>query len=196
MKFSLLFSIFCFIPTIFSAQIIEFYKEYITIEIHNGYVEINGVYQLRNPGNSTQEMKLYYPFPIDSMYGEVSDAYAFERMGDTTITRLIAQNEKGAMVDLKVAPMLAKTLYIGYTQKLLSNKSEYILTSTKKWKKPLESSEFELIVPFSYTIDSMTYHPFDTAVSGNKTHYFVRKINFMPEKNFVVWFKNGFGRNK
>ena len=196
MKFSLFLSVFCFIPTIISAQILEFNKEYITIEIHDGYVEIDGVYQLRNPSNSNQEMKLYYPFPMDSLYGEVSNTYAFERIGDTTINSLITQNEKGAIVNLSMAPMSGKTLYIGYTQQLLGNKSEYILTSTNKWKKPLESSEFELIVPLSYKIDSMNYHPYDTAELGNKTHYFVRKINFMPEKNFIVWFKNNLSKAK
>lgn len=186
--FALLFILFIFSIT-GNAQIADFYKEYITIEIKKSSVEINGVYQLRNPEEIDLEMNLHYPFPLDSMYGKVRNLYAFERLNDSVINRLGGQNEKGAMVELKIPAKSEKTLYIGYTQELLGNKAEYILTTTKKWKKPLESSEFELILPAGTKIDDVTYKAINRLATNNKLHYYFRETNFMPQVNFKVWFQ-------
>jgi len=180
---------FCYAPIMVPAQILDFYKEYITIEIRRGSVEINGVYQLRNNEGFDQKMILSYPFPLDSLYVEVSHVYAFETVNDSTVNRLIAKSEKGAMVGINVAAGSEKTLYIGYIQKLKGNKAEYILTTTKKWNKPLERSQLELIVPVDYLVEHISYQPVDTIVSEGKIHYFIQKSNFMPERNLVVWFK-------
>ena len=180
---------FCCAPLIVSAQIPDFYKEYVTMEIRRGSVEINGIYQLRNNEDFDQKIVLSYPFPLDSMYGEVSHVYAFETVNDSTVNRLMAKSEKGAMVGISVAAGSEKTLYIGYVQKLKGNKAEYILTTTKKWNKPLESSQLELIVPVDYLVEHISYQPVDTIVSDDKIHYFIQKRNFMPEWNLIVWFR-------
>jgi len=180
----------CFSSISLSAQIPDFYKEYITIEIHDGSIEINGVYQLRNTEGFPQKINLFYPFPIGSMYGEASGVYAFETANDSTVNKLTRTGKKGSMIALEIPAKSEKTIYIGYVQKLFGNKAEYILTTTKKWGKPLESSQIELIVPLDFEVDSISYQAADTMISEGKLHYFVHKINFMPEKNFVVWFSS------
>ena len=171
-----------------TAQLPDFFREYITVELHHDNVKINGVYQLRNTNNFKQELNLFYPFPIDSQYGEVSEVYAFETTNDSTINLLGKIGGKGAIVKLEIEPRSEKTLYIGYAQKLLGNKAEYILTTTQKWKKPLESSQLELVVPNDVLIKELSYKPIDIQKSTGKTHYFIHEYNFMPLKNFVVWF--------
>jgi hypothetical protein len=97
-------------------------------------------------------------------------------------------DKKGAMVKLEIEAISVKTLYIGYQQKIKGNKAEYILTTTKNWGKPLESSQIELIVPTNIKVESISYSAKDTLVSDDKTHYFIHELNFMPEKNFIVNF--------
>ena len=171
------------------AQLPDFFREYISLELSTDCLEVNGVYQFRNNENKTIEMNLFYPFPQDAAYGNTNNIYAFETTADSTINRLSKINSKGGLVRLIMKPRSEKTLYIGYVQKLLGNKAEYILTTTKKWNKALESSEIELIVPLEFVVEDISYQASDTIISEGKTHYFVRKINFMPEKNFVVRFK-------
>jgi hypothetical protein len=180
--------IFFFTLVQLPAQILDFYKEYITVEIQSDFVAINGVYQLRNNENNSLSMNMYYPFPLDSMYGEIENVYAFEIVNDSTVNKLKNIGGKGALVELEVEAKSEKTLYIGYDQKLKGNKVEYILSSTKKWNKALESSQIELIVPQNFRIESISYQPIDTLISGSKVHYFVRETNFMPVENFVVRF--------
>lgn len=173
-----------------SAQLPDFFREYITVELSNEYVEINGVYDLRNNSGNPQNINLFYPFPIDSMYNEVSNVYAFETTKDSTLNRLMKINKKGAMVKLEIDARSVKTLYIGYQQKLNGHKAEYILTTTKNWGKPLESSQIELIVPNNIKVESISYQAKDTLVSDDKTHYFIHELNFMPVKNFIVNFSD------
>lgn len=172
-----------------AAQLPDFYREYITLELSADYLEVNGVYQFRNTENRTIELNLFYPFPEDSTYGSINNIYAFETKGDSTLNRLLKTNNKGGVVRLIINPRSEKTYYIGYTQQFFGNKAEYILTTTKKWGKPLESSQIELIVPLDFIVDDISYQATDTIISEGKTHYFIRKINFMPEKNFVVRFR-------
>lgn len=181
----ILFSAFSL--TVFG-QLPDFFREYITVELHHDIVKINGVYQLRNTNDFEQELNLFYPFPIDTLYGEVGEVYAFETTNDSTINRLGKIGERGAVVTLNIEPRSEKTLYIGYAQKLLGNKAEYILTTTQRWSKPLESSQIELVVHDSLLIEKLTYKPNDVQNLDGKTHYFIHKFNFMPEENFVIWF--------
>lgn len=173
------------------AQNFDFYREYIRVELKDSTVEINGIYQLRNPQkiNEGIEMNLFYPFPLDSVYGEVNNIYAFEILGDSSINKLGSVGQQGASVNLRIPSHSEKTLYIGYTQKLLGNKAEYILTTTKKWNTPLESSEIELIIPSDIKIENISYQPNDSLFSEGRTHYYIKKMNFMPEKNFAFEFR-------
>lgn len=189
MRLALFILLFCGSSLAAFAQLPDFFREYISVELHKDFVEINGVYQLRNTNDLAQRINLLYPFPIDSTFGPVSNVYAFETANDSTINRLLKIGKKGAMIKLVIEARSEKTLYIGYQQKLLGNKAEYILITTQNWKKPLESSQIELIVPDELLIENLSYQPIDTLSSDGKTHYFIHKFNFMPEKNFVVKFK-------
>jgi hypothetical protein len=185
---SLIVFLFLFGSITLPAQIPDFYKEYITVEIQDSSVEINGVYQLRNTESFPQKTDLFYPFPIDSMYGEISRVYAFETTGNNTVSKLLKTGRQGAMIALEIPAKSEKTLYIGYVQELLDGQAEYILTTTQKWGKPLESSQIELIVPLNLTIENISYQVIDTITSEGKVHYFIHEKNFMPDKNFVVRF--------
>lgn len=169
------------------AQRADFYREYISIEISDSAVMINGIYYFRNVHDTPLQSNLFYPFPKDSTYGEISDVFAFE-MNDSAKNVLVSHNQRLAALKLNIPPNAEKKLNIGYTQKISGNHAEYIVTTTQKWKKPIELAQFELIVPDHFVIDGLKYIPHDTSARNNKVHYYFSEEAFFPEEEFEVYF--------
>jgi hypothetical protein len=63
---------------------------------------------------------------------------------------------------------------------------EYILTTTKQWKRPLVFAEYYIHIPSKLQLKDPSYK-FDLIdVTASSKTYFLKKKNFMPDKNLAV----------
>ena len=118
------------------AQNLEFYREDITFGIKDKYFYVKGDYYFCNVGNDSVNSLLFYPFAIDSNYGNV-DSINIIMISDSS-NAIQNISESGALFALKIKPYGSNKINISYRQKLLGKKAEYILLTTKEWGKPFE----------------------------------------------------------
>jgi len=186
LKKLILYCFLLFSGNVFS-QSLQFYREDISFEIKEAFFYVDGIYNFCNNGNKKIQQVLFYPFPLDSLYGEVDYVYVtdFNSGSKNIITN---KSEKGFYFEINLAPYGINKYRISYRQMLLKNKAEYILLTTQKWGKPFENAIYKLTTPGSIKITSFSYTPDDTIQSGDKTIYYWNKKDFMPNSNMVFNF--------
>lgn len=171
-----------------SAQEIEFYKEDIIFSLSPKYFQVEGIYYFSNVGDKPVNTILFYPFPQDSIYGKVDSVFIMNMNDSTPKDIILKKNSEGVFYPVKLAPYNMTKFKIYYRQELLNGRAEYILTSTRKWKKPLRQAEYQLIVPEDIHISFTSYKPDSIKTSDSIKVYFWDKKDFMPDKNMVFKF--------
>jgi hypothetical protein len=185
--FSILFlTVFLFSGNLFS-QIPDFFREDLTFIIDDSSFTVTGYYYFINASEENEMLDMLYPFPKRDIYGKVTDVYAYI-YGNPLKNALLHYNDNAAMINLEIRAGKVSMLRIGYTQELLGNKAEYILTSTKSWGKSLKEVNYTLIAPESFRIDSLSYPPDFSNTKSGKTMYYYHKEDFMPDREFEIYF--------
>jgi hypothetical protein len=169
------------------SQNLQFYREDLTFEIRNGSFSVDGIYNFCNNGDKEIQQVLYYPFPNDSLYGEVDSISAFD-LNARSQNIIINKTNKGFLFKTEIGPYGIGKYKIAYRQKLLKNKVEYILVTTQRWGIPFESSDYKLITPTNMRITSFSYNPDNSMQTGDKVIYYWSKKDFMPDKNMIFYF--------
>lgn len=188
MKRLFLFSLLFFPYTVFS-QNFQFYNEKITFEIKNNFFYVDGIYNFCNNGDKEIQKVLFYPFPIDSLYGEVDSINAFD-VNAKSANIIVSKTKKGMSFKIILSPYGVGKYSISYRQRILKNKAEYILTTTQRWGVPFENASYKLISPLNMKITSMSYIPDSTMQKNDNLIYYWSKKNFMPDKNMIFYFDN------
>jgi hypothetical protein len=78
---------------------------------------------------------------------------------------------------------------IGYQQKLMGGKAEYILETTSLWGRGFEQAYYDLTFPKTITVDSLSYLPDELEETETSYKLIWIKKDFLPLKNFIVEFK-------
>ena len=170
------------------AQIPDFYREDLTFIIDDSSFTVTGYYYFLNNSKKNEKFDMLYPFPSNEAYGKVTDVYAYI-FGNPLKNALLHYNDKAAMINLEVNAGTLTMLRIGYTQELLGQKAEYILTSTKSWGQSLKEVNYILIAPKNLRIDSLSYPPDFSNTKSGKTLYYYHKEDFMPDRDFEIYFR-------
>jgi hypothetical protein len=169
-----------------TAQNIEFFREDITFEITDNSFIVDGIYYFCNVGEKPVNQILYYPFSAGSDYGEVDTISVINLKTKSNVLRKF--NNNGASFVISIEPYNIDKYKIFYRQKIFKNKAEYILNTTKSWKKPFEKANYELIMGIDYIIDSASYIPDSVEIIGDFQHFYWNKQDFMPDRNFIIYF--------
>ncbi len=170
------------------AQNPDFCREDLTFTLSDSSFSVSGYYYFMNPSQQAINLNMLYPFPQNKGdYGSISNVYAFLN-GDSLQDKLIKYNDKAAMIRLEIKPKESTIIFIGYTQEILKEKAEYILSSTKSWGKPLKQVSYTLIVPQSIAVDSLSYIPDHSKIESGNMIYYYYKEDFMPDREFEIYF--------
>lgn len=167
-------------------QDISFYREDITFELTGNFFKINGNYFFRNQNPDPIKTRLIYPFPTDSIYGNADSVFAFDIIQNRDNLKQVTQNAAG--IELLIHPFDTTVINIEYRQELKSNKAEYILTTTKGWKKAFEEVHYKLISDTNIVVHSFSYQPDTSLIVDDKLIYLWERKNFMPDKDFSITF--------
>ncbi|MBI5541797.1 MAG: hypothetical protein HY951_17180 [Bacteroidia bacterium] len=187
MKIVVVILLFVF-PKFLYSQGLQFYKEDLTFEIKDNYLYVDGIYHFCNNGNKEINQILFYPFPVDSLYGNVDTVFAANVKTDN-VNIITNKSQKGASFKINIDAYGIAKYRIYYRQKIDKNKAEYILKTTQKWGKPFENVSYKLIVPVKLEITKMSYSPDSTQIFNEIRIYFWNKKDFMPDKNMEFYFK-------
>jgi hypothetical protein len=186
MRTFVLFCLFLYPPFVFS-QSLQFYREDLAFEIKEGYFYVDGFYNFCNNSDKVIRQVLFYPFPVDSLYGAVDSINAYN-VHESSRNLTFHKTEKGFFFEVELNPYGVGKYRILYRQKLLKNKAEYILLTTQKWGTPFENSQYKLIIPATITITSSSYTPDSARFVDDKKIFYWNKKDFMPDKNMIFYF--------
>lgn len=187
MKIASVFFIILFFSINVYCHPLEFIREDISFTINDSFFYVDGIYYICNVTDKPVNNILYYPFPVDSLYGIVESVLIYN-LTDTIPVKIIKRKENGFSFKVSLEPFRIGKYRIYYRQKLDGNKAEYILTTTKYWGKPLQTANFQLEIPNHIKIDSLSFEPDSIYVNQDINKYFWQMTDFMPDKNFIIIF--------
>jgi hypothetical protein len=168
-----------------NGQDLQFYREDILFNIDEKSAVTDAQYYFCNVGEKDMSVRLFYPFPKDTK--ELTDSIRVENLKTKSAISFRAARS-GIFFEIFVKAYGQEAYSVYFRQKLNDGHFKYILKSTESWGRSLEFANYELQMSSILIPDSFTYPP-DTSFIQNNTQYFKwKKTDFMPEKDFDVFF--------
>lgn len=182
-KIILLFIVVC---PLLNGQRADFFKESITFYLDSIHFSVEGYYWFLNNSNKAVYSNIFYPFPNFS--NEKIDSISVFNISVRQTTKFNKEGNGGISFDLFIEPYDTVLFQICYRQQLKSDSAIYILRTTEGWGKPLDSAEYNLIVPKSFVIKGFSYPPIKSYGILDKKIYVWKMENFMPRKDMIFYF--------
>jgi len=166
-------------------QDLEFYREDIVFSIRENKVITDAEYYFCNVGKKDIRITLFYPFPDNTM--ELIDSLLVEDLDTDSVIQYRGAGT-GIFFEIFVNAYGQSAYRVYFRQRLKEEHFKYILSSTATWGRSLEFANYELQMPLPFILDSLSYLP-DTSYILNDLHYYKwKKVDFMPDKDFEVFF--------
>lgn len=162
-----------------------FIKEdlHFSLDRENFYVE--GDYYLQNSGDQPISKNIFYPFPENENYGEVTEVTITIDNTEQPLTR----KDNGVAFLMEIPAHTTKNFYAKYIHPYQGNQVEYILTTTNNWHRALQEAEYSLEFPKYLQMENISYQPDSLEDLADKYIFYWSKQDFLPKKNFIVEFK-------
>jgi hypothetical protein len=167
---------------------VDFFKEEITLRVDDSISAISGTYYFRNNTENAGHFPVAFPFYVDSLslYPNSMNAYCVYNRDTVSIDIRLRPKNNMAILNIPLKPNDGTRWFLDYTQKILSPKAVYIITSTASWGKPLEDATYRFIVPSKYRNVSV-WPDADTVITHqNYLEYLTHKTNFMPWRDMEI----------
>ncbi|MCF7793151.1 MAG: hypothetical protein K9N09_11365 [Candidatus Cloacimonetes bacterium] len=167
---------------------LRFYREDLHFTLSESTFTVDGLYFFRNESEKDLKQLLFYPFPQDSLYGKVDTIFC-KNTSRSDSAKVLRWNQMGASLQISIPAGDTTVIRIFYNHKLKGGKAEYILETTAAWGKGFEQAYYDLILPKTITLKTISYIPDDLIETD--THYKLiwRKKDFLPLKNFIIEFE-------
>lgn len=172
------------------SQDLQFYREDIVFQIQEDKVITDAEYYFCNVGDKDIRTILFYPFPAQTM--DLIDSLMVLDMGskDTIPYR---EGRSGIFFEIFVKAYEQTAYRVFFRQKENQGHFKYILNSTASWNRPLEFAGYELQMPSSFILDSLSYSPDTSFIQNDIKHFIWKKADFMPDKDFEVFYFDSSG---
>jgi hypothetical protein len=167
-------------------QSILFQKERVIISITTGRVLIQGEYTFANMSSLPRSVRLFYPFPVDSLHPFPPNISVSS--GDKRIPFRTAGD--GIYFAVKLLAQSSANIDISYEQRCLIPNACYILKSTAYWQTPLEEADFEIRIPTGIELKSMSYAADEVLKNGDTLVCSFTRKNFMPVRDLCLEWDN------
>jgi hypothetical protein len=171
---------------VISLSALDFYREDLDFVLSEDQFEVSGTYYFRNDTDQVINRMLFYPFPTDSLYGDVTSFAAVCVKDSADVSG--GFTVKGANFRIELQPKENAGYFLSYSQEILGKKAEYILTTTQAWGKPFEEVNYTLEFPKEIILDSLSFLPDSLNTFDECYKLFYHKKNFMPDRNFQIIF--------
>jgi hypothetical protein len=169
---------------------VRFDREKIEIRSGDGRIQVHGVYHYRNRFPLPLTFSLGLPFPMDATHLAPSDYSVSECLADGTAGQEIRTHKYHGNVVFRLwfAPSQEKWIRVDYTQPLMVSNARYILLTTQKWQRPLDSGEYILHLDEGNELVMSNYPTHKSEDAGGRTLSFT-KSNFFPQEDWIFSWK-------
>jgi hypothetical protein len=167
------------------SQDLQFYREDIVFQVNENAVITDAVYHFCNVGDKEIKTPLFYPFPENTI--EQIDSLVIWNVKTQEVIQY-RKGHSGVIFQISVNAYGQSAYRVYFQQWLKEEYFKYILSSTETWQRGLEFANYELQVPVSIQVDSMSYTPDSTYIKNETRYYLWKKKDFMPDKDFEIYF--------
>jgi hypothetical protein len=189
------------------ASPVHFAREEIAMDVRPGTLEVRGMYHFTCSASEPLVASVFYPFPLDSTHlypdsieirmsnadGRTPDAGV--RIPDSAVrrsefaARSFTRQDSGVAFRMRFRPGTEDSFFAYYRQPIRTNSATYIVTTTRKWKRPIDLAQFRVTVPASFQDVELTFKSDSVArTDSTVTYHFTRK-RFYPDKDVTVTWK-------
>jgi hypothetical protein len=167
---------------------IEFTSEDVSIYINSDYVKVEGKYYFKNVDKSDRQIDIEYPFYIGEGVGSPSNISIYID-GNLSYHFVNAKDKIKFKVELPAGG--EREVLVTFNQPSINGYYTYILTTTKKWGRPLESARFSIYTDGNVKDISSSYTFSQQSDDDGTKFYVLTEENFMPEKDLMIhWSSN------
>ena len=161
---------------------VHFAREEVELNVRPGTLEVTGTYHLNCESEAPIAGVILYPFPIDK-------AHAFPESVDIRGSRFAA-SDTAVTFTMRFRPGEEDSFIAWYRQPLRGGAARYIVTSTRKWNRPIDTARFRVTVPFDLPDARLNYRPDSiTRTDSTLTWHFTRR-RFWPSEDIIVTWRH------
>lgn len=174
---------------------VHFDKEHVDISISNNEMIVAAAFEYRNTTDKELKMDLNFPFsnPIDDTIRDISlKLYCPRRMNQNQVDLGYEVSYKKIIFSFNILPYEKVILKVRYVE-LIQNRATYILSSIKKWKRPVSQATFKVTLPseirsphFSYK-EALVNREIDNHQDMITYHFSL--TNLYPDKEFDIYWQ-------
>jgi hypothetical protein len=157
---------------------VHFAREEIAMDVRPGTLEVRGMYHFLCSAKQPLVASVFYPFPLDSTH-LYPDSIEIRQHG-------FQKQDSGVSFRMEFRPSAEDSFFAYYRQPLKANSATYIVTTTRKWRRPIDVARFHVTVPESFKDMSLTFKPDSVRKSGRSVSYFFTRRKFFPDKDVTV----------
>jgi hypothetical protein len=184
---------------------VHFAREEIGMDVRPGTLEVRGVYHFTCSAKEPLVASVFYPFPLDSTHlypdsielrtPSVDRQTPSPRIPDSELrrsdfgVRSFVRQDSGVAFRMRFRPEAEDSFFAYYRQPLKANSATYIVTTTRKWKRPIDLAQFRVTLPASFEDVNLTFKPDSVTKSDSAVSYFFTRKRFYPDKDVMVTWK-------
>jgi hypothetical protein len=181
---------------------VHFAREEIAMDVRPGTLEVRGMYHFTCSAREPLVASVFYPFPLDSTHPypdsiELRTPSADRQTPDLRIqdsglrrsdfgARTFIRQDSGVAFRMRFRPETEDSFFFYYRQPIKVNSATYIVTTTRKWKRPIDLARFRVTVPASFSEVVLNYGPDSVARTDSTVSYFFARKEFFPGKDVTV----------
>ena len=166
------------------AQTPQFVGEYLQFLVSDSAVVLQGRYEFRNSGPVPSRTRLFYPVPLSA--AAPFPQYFKVRTLPAGIDLPFQVHAGGISFLLEIAARDTLEIGIEYCQSAPEKQFRYILTSTRKWGKPLSWVRYEIRIPSHLVLNTCSLDIDSTLVFPEYLLHGIQRKNFLPLNDFDI----------
>ncbi len=170
------------------------------MDVRPGALEVRGMYHFTCSAREPLVASVFYPFPLDSTHLypesiELRTSNANRQSADSEVRssalelRTFVRQDSGVAFRMRFRPEAEDSFFAYYRQPLKANSATYIVTTTRKWKRPIDLARFRVTVPASFKDVKLTFKADSVAKSESAVTYFFTRKKFYPDRDVTVTWK-------
>ena len=148
------------------------------MDVRPGTLELRGMYHFTCSAKQPLVASMFYPFPLDSTH-LYPDSIEIRQHG-------FQKQDSGVSFRMQFRPGAEDSFFAYYRQPLKTNSATYIVTTTRKWKRPIDLAQFRVTAPTGFKDVGLTFKPDSVKKSGSAVSYFFTRKKFFPDKDVTV----------
>jgi hypothetical protein len=157
---------------------VHFAREEIAMDVRPGVLEVRGTYHFTCSAREPLVASMFYPFPLDSTH-LYPDSIDIRQHG-------FQKQDSGVSFRMRFRPNAEDSFFAYYRQPLRVNSATYIVTTTRKWNRPIDVARFRVTVPASFKDVKLTFKADSVVKTDSLVSYFFMRKRFFPDRDVTV----------